>query len=114
MRSQLIRTRRPVAPPISPMIVVATGVAPVLMVSGFAFIAAAPVLISTIGIARRHGYRVLTLVTIAWAAVYYLAFGIYLLQDAHPSKSKMCPLSVHIVMALPGLAIAVRLLRHLR
>ena len=93
-------------------IVIATWLAPVLIVCGFAFVAAAPVAVAVVGLLRSRSAMLIRVLTVGWAVVYFLPFALYLSQDTYPSMAKMYPVWAHIGMALPGVMIGLLLLRN--
>lgn len=96
----------------SRFIVIATWLAPVLIVCGFAFVAAAPVAVAVVGLLRSRSAMLIRMLAVGWAVVYFAPFALYLLQDTYPSMAKMYSAWAHIGMALPGIAIGLLLLRN--
>ena len=85
--------------------VIATWLAPVLIVCGFAFVAAAPVAVAVVGLLRSRSAMLIRVLAVGWAVVYFVPFALYLSQDTYPSMAKMYSAWAHIGMALPGVAI---------
>ena len=92
------------------MVVFATGLAAAIIVIGFAFIAVIPLTISVIGIFGNRSGRVLRRMAAAWAAIYFTPLFLYLAQSTYPSMAQMYPLWADVLIALPEVGIAMRLL----
>ena len=93
---------------------IAAWLAPLLIIFGFAFIAAAPVAVAIVGVLRGKSGTALRVLAGVWAIAYFVPFALYLAQDTYPSMAKMYPIWAHLGMALPGMAIAILLLRQRR
>jgi hypothetical protein len=93
-------------------IVIATWLAPVLILCGFAFVAAAPIALAVVGHLRSRSTRLIRVLAVGWAVVYFVSFALYLSQDTYPSMTKMYSAWAHIGMALPGIGIGLLLLRN--
>lgn len=94
--------------------VVATWLGPIFIISGFAFVAAAPVAVAIVGLFRAKSSTVIRILAAAWAAIYFVPFALYLAQDTYPSMAKMYSIWAHIGMATPGVVLGLLLLRDQR
>jgi hypothetical protein len=92
------------------VVVFATGLVAAMIFIGFAFIAVIPLTISVISIFGNRSGRVLRGMAAAWAAIYFTPFFLYLAQSTYPSMAQIYPLWAHVLIALPGVGIAMRLI----
>lgn len=92
-------------------VVLSAWAAPIMVATGWAFLAAIPVALLTFATWTNPKVRALRWWSTALAGIYAIPFSIYLWQDTYPSMSKMLDLPTTIAIVIPAVVIVAKLWR---